>query len=265
MAGTFLGYAVASPEQQKKTALLLLLGTIVSVAGVVGFLFLKSQNDQRDREQAVATIGQIDVKCRYIVQNLSKRVSYYDHTGYIDCASAEEVARQNNHPLGSLQRRSLIQVDFAANDGSAQTARLVLGGTHSYSAGGKIEILYRTNDPSDVTPFSATPLGIGKKSLLAQSRRAEDAPQATAVPEKPRRFSKTATMTVGFIILAVILFLVYRTVRFTWRLLSGAGNTLPQKYTGRPSSPRARSRTSGPDMNGRFGQVGNRRPIRKFG
>ena len=117
MANTFLGYEIASPERQRKTALAI-VGVVCAVAlGGILTLFLVAQGRHSGREQAVATIAAFETKCRYVVRNLGRRVSYYDHTGLIDCDRAHEVARANDSVLGSVQRVTVAVVDFTAISG----------------------------------------------------------------------------------------------------------------------------------------------------
>ena len=99
-----------SPEQQRKTALAI-FGVIGAIAiGGLSVLFLISHWEQSGRQQVLATVASFETKCRYVVRNLSKRTSYYDHTGYIECAEAQAVADANNNPLGSVQRRTMADV-----------------------------------------------------------------------------------------------------------------------------------------------------------
>ena len=178
MANTILGYEVASPEQQRKTALAILgFVGVMAIAGI-GLLLLISHWEQSGRQQAIAKIVSFETKCRYVVRNIGKRVSYYDHTGYIGCSQARAVANANKHPLGSVQQRTLAVVDFKTAEGAQLRTNVALHGDARYSVGQQVEILYRTDNPRDVSEFKDIPL-FGKDSLAPAP---EAAPSVTTAP-----------------------------------------------------------------------------------
>jgi len=177
MANTILGYEVASPEQQRKTALAILgFVGVMAIAGI-GILLLISHWEQSGRQQAIAKIVSFETKCRYVVRNIGKRVSYYDHTGYIGCSQARAVANANNHPLGRVQQRTLAVVDFKTTEGAQLRTNVALHGDARYSVGQQVEILYRTENPRDVSEFKDIPL-FGKDSLAPAPEAAAPAPEA---------------------------------------------------------------------------------------
>ncbi|MDH3742876.1 MAG: hypothetical protein OER56_14895 [Hyphomicrobiales bacterium] len=197
MTNTILGYEVASPEQQRKTALAI-LGVIGAIAiGGLSILFLISHWEQSGRHQVLATIDSFETKCRYVVRNLSKRVSYYDHTGYIDCDEAQAVADANNNALGSVQRRTMAAVDFNTIEGEIVHTTVALHGDVPVSVGQQVEILYRTDDPSDAVEFNKIPI-FGRDSVapttetVAPAEALQDAetaqsPKALPEPATPQR------------------------------------------------------------------------------
>lgn len=153
MAGKILGYEIASREQQKRTAMgiLLFLGGAFVLGGFV--LFYIASMEQRGRAQAMATVTAVDTKCRYVVRNISKRVSFYDHTGYIDCAEAENVARSNDNPLGRVEKSTIAAVVFTTAEGREITSQVELHRQSDAAVGSKVEVLYLETSPTNVTEF----------------------------------------------------------------------------------------------------------------
>src|SRR6476660_3422981 len=168
MANTFLGYEIARPERQRKTALAI-IGVVCAlvVAGVLALYFI-SRGQHSGRELALATISAFDTKCRYVVRNISRRASYYDHTGLIDCDRAHEVARANDSVLGSVRSVTVAVVDFTALDGSKVHSHVELSRKEPFAIGEKVDVLYRIDDPHDLREHVQLPLGFGKKPIAPQ-------------------------------------------------------------------------------------------------
>ncbi len=166
MAKTILGYPIASAEQQRKTAIAIFGFVAVAAIASLGVIFFITHMEQNGREQGLATITDFTTMCRYRVRNISGRVSFYDHTGYVDCPTARRVAAENNSSLGQVEQATFAKIRFVTRDGVSQNASVILGGTETYSRGQQIEVLYRTNDPTDVTQSRSMPLGLGKQSIV---------------------------------------------------------------------------------------------------
>ncbi len=192
MANTILGYEIASAEQQKKTALAILgfIGVIAIGGGIAAFTI--AGFEQSGRQQALATVLSYDTKCRYVVRNLSKRVSYYDHTGYIGCAKAHRVARQNDNSLGSVQQRTVARIRFTTLDSQQVRTSVALYGDKPVSVGKQVEILYRTDNPNDATQFKNIAL-FGKKSIASQSTDNAAAGKSEVKPSDKSGFQLRAT------------------------------------------------------------------------
>ena len=173
MANTFLGYEVASPERQRKTALAI-IGVVcaVAVGGMLALYFI-SRGQHSGREQVLATITAFETKCRYVVRNIGRRVTYYDHTGLIDCDRADDVAQANDSVLGSVRSVTVAVVDLIALDGSKVRSHVELSRKEPFSIGEQVEVLYRVDDPRDLREYVRLPLGFGKSSIAPQCRPAE--------------------------------------------------------------------------------------------
>ena len=216
MANTFLGYEIASPERQRKTALAI-IGVVCAlvVGGMLALYFIS--RGSTGREQALATITAFETKCRYVVRNISRRASYYDHTGLIDCDRAHEVARANDSVLGSVQRVTVDVVDFTALDGSkihsacrAQQKRALCDRRE-----GRRSLSDRRSTRSQGA--CELPLGFGKKSIAPQPESHASSGKADiAAPAKPRpseAFSKSTLLWIGLATMVVGILLAYWLIR----------------------------------------------------
>ena len=223
MANTFLGYEIASPERQRKTALAIIGLVCALVVGGVLALYFISRGQHAGREQALATITAFETKCRYVVRNISRRASYYDHTGLIDCDRAHEVARANDSVLGSVQRVTVAVVDFTALDGSKIRSHVELSRKEPFAIGEKVDVLYRIDDPRDLREHVQLPLGFGKKSLAPQPESHASSGKADiAAPAKPRpseAFSKSTLLWIGLATMVVGILLAYWLIRGLYRVI----------------------------------------------
>ena len=234
MANTFLGYEVASPERQRKTALAVIgVVCLLAVAGMSA-LFFASREQQSGRELALATITGFETKCRYVVRNISRRATYYDHTGYIDCNRAHEVAAANNSVLGSVQRRTLAVVEFTALDGAKLSSHVELSRKEPVSVGEKVEILYRLDDPYDLREYVQLPLGFGKRSIARQPENelhsnsidATSKPRPSdAVSNSTRLWVGLATVVVGVLLACWLIKSLYRVIM--WLVRAPSASTQP--------------------------------------
>lgn len=234
MRGTILGYEIASPEKQRETAkyLFIFVGAAIALgAFVVAYI---ARMEQMGRSQALATVTQVDVKCRYVVRNIGRRASFYDHTGYTDCATAERVARENDFALGRVERVAFADITFKTAKGHEVAARVELRKQLKLAAGNQVEVLYRDDNPRDVTEFKS--FGpFGKRSIApakadaanpAKSNGADGAAvaPAAAVPSSgapsnaaPGPTSKPSPWR-GLFYLVILLALGYWLIRKVWRL-----------------------------------------------
>jgi hypothetical protein len=222
MANTFLGYAVASPERQRKTALAI-IGVVcaLAVAGILALFFI-SRGQHSGRELALATIAAFETKCRYVVRNISRRVSYYDHTGLIDCDRAHEVAQANDSILGSVQRTTVAVVDFTALDGSKVRSHVELSRKEPFAIGEQVDVLYRIDDPRDLREHVRLPLGFGKRSITPQHDQVSSGVADIAAPAKPRpsdAYSKSTLLWIGLATLVVGIVLAYWLIRGLYRVV----------------------------------------------
>ena len=234
MAKSILGYQIASPEQQRKTAMALL--GFVGIAAIVGMgvLFMISHWEQSGREQAIARVESFETKCRYVVRNISKRVSYNDHTGYIDCAEARAVAKSNNNPLGSVQHRTVAIVNFRTQQGRDIRTSVVFTDDRNFEAGQEVEILYRTDRPMEAAEFNGIPL-FGKKSIArseeneppehkaSQRQTADVESPATVVTNKPRPSDSVSDRTkfwIGLTFLLLMLAAAVLILRIIYRIMT---------------------------------------------
>jgi hypothetical protein len=243
MANTFLGYEVASPERQRKTALAIIgVVCLLAVAAVVALVFA-AREQQSGRELAVATITAFETKCRYVVRNISRRVSYYDHTGYIDCDRAHQVAKANDSVLGSVQTATLAVVDFTALDGSKVRSHVELSRKKPVSVGERVEVLYRIDDPRDLREYVQLPLGFGKRSIGPQRENdVSSGSTEVAAPPKSRpsdAYSKSTLLWVGLVTLVVGVLLAYWLIKGLYRVIRWlvwvpSGSTAPGSVSAAP-------------------------------
>jgi hypothetical protein len=222
MANTLLGYEVASPERQRKTALAVIAVVCAVALGGVLTLFFVSQRQHSGREQAVATITAFETRCRYVVRNIGRRVSYYDHTGLIDCDRAHEVAQANDSVLGSVRSVTVAVVDFTALDGSKVRSHVELSRKEPFAIGEQVEVLYRVDDPRDLREYVRLPLGFGKTSIAPQPENHVSSGKADiAAPAKPRpsdSYSKSTLTWIGLATLVVGILLAYWLIRGLYRV-----------------------------------------------
>ena len=275
MAKTILGYEVASPEQQRKTALAILGFVGVAAIAGIGVLFLVSHWEQSGRQQAIAKIVSFETKCRYAVRNIGKRVSYYDHTGYIGCAQARAVANSNNNPLGSVQRRTLVVVEFNTDEDRRLRTSVAFHGDTRFSVGQQVEILYRTDNPRDAIEFNRVPL-FGKKSITPTSettsaaqtepveKSAENPPPANAIGPMQRpsdSVSESTKLWIGLIAILVMVLTALWIVRFIYRmakrLVFGRDHRNDARATSQPVTAMRMNAVTGRPAQKSFGRPGN--------
>jgi hypothetical protein len=222
MANTLLGYEIASPERQRKTALAIIAVVCAVALGGVLTLFFISQGQHSGREQAVATIAAFETKCRYVVRNLGRRVSYYDHTGLIDCDRAHEVAQANNSVLGSVQSVTVAIVDLTTLGGAKVRSHVELSRKEPFAIGEQVEVLYRVDDPRDLREYVRLPLGFGGRSIAPQAESHASSGKADiAEPAKPRpsdSYSKSTLTWIGLATLVVGVLLAYWLIRGLYRV-----------------------------------------------
>jgi hypothetical protein len=223
MANTFLGYEIASPERQRKTALAI-IGVVCAVAlGGVLTLFVVSQGQHSGREQAVATIAAFETRCRYMVRNIGRRVSTYDHTGLIDCDRAHDVAQANDSVLGSVQSVTVAVVDLTALDGSKVRSHVELSRKEPFAIGEQVEVLYRVDDPRDLREYVRLPLGFGKTPIAPQPESHASSGKADiAAPAKPPpsdSYSKSTLTWIGLATLVMGVLLAYWLIRGLYRAI----------------------------------------------
>lgn len=258
MTGKFLGIEIASREQQKRTAKAILGvigGMLLLGAVVVGYI---ASMEQRGRVQAMATVTEFEVRCRYNVRNLGRRTTFYDHTGYIDCATAEQVARDNNFPLGRVERATFANISFKTEGGGDVQTHVELHHQRDIEIGSRVEILYRETTPTDVTEFKNFPL-FGKSSIApydetaaaqaaarqAAQTSAKDAAAAAKAEARAKRIAEKLARKeidpVGLVILIVLLVIGYFVIRKLYRFarsLFTAGASAPARTASR-SAPDA--------------------------
>ena len=261
MANTFLGYEIASPERQRKTALAI-VGVVcaLAVAGMLALFFI-SRGQHSGRELTVATIAAFETKCRYVVRNIGKRVSYYDHTGLIDCDRAHEVAQANDSILGSVRRTTVAVVDLTALDGSKVRSHIELSRKEPFSIGEQVEVLYRIDDPRDLREHVQLPLGFGKRSIAPLPENHVPSGRVDAVtPAKPRpsdAYSKSTLLWIGLATLVVGVLLAYLLIRGLYRAIRWLvvpGNSM-QPIAPVNAAPIARGRVRACDEASRRGRV----------
>ena len=157
------------------------------------------------------------------MRNISRRASYYDHTGLIDCDRAHEVARANDSVLGSVQSVTVAVVDFTALDGSKVRSHVELSRKEPFSIGEKVEVLYRIDDPRDLREYVQLPLGFGKRSIAPQPENHVSSGKAdVAAPAKPRpsdAYSKSTLLWIGLATLVVGILLAYWLIRGLYRAI----------------------------------------------
>lgn len=226
MTDTILGYKVASKEQQRRTTIIIaIVAPLAVIAAIVGFYGF-TKWDQKGREVAVATVGAIDVTCRYVVQNISKRARLHDHTGYIDCKEARRVARDNEDTLiggltGSVQKRVMATVTYDTKGGQTFQSRVQLHGEDPFTPGQRVEVLYRVENPTDLEHFEENAFGFGKKSELAAAelQGVSTAPAAERKPRPSDSWSSSSKQWIGVGVVVFVLAIVFFILRFFYRLI----------------------------------------------
>lgn len=281
MAGKFFGCEIASPEKQKRTAmgfLALIGGALVLGAVIVSYI---ATMEQRGRLQAMATVTDLEVRCRYVVSSIGKRAHLYDHTGYIDCAEAEEVARANNVAMGRVERSTLASVTFETAGGNTVQSQVVLYKQRDIEVGSKVEILYREASPADVAEFKSFPIfGLAsiaphdpvaaaqaaarEAALTAAANTAADAKAEARRKRIADKVAKKEIDPVGLVILIAMLVIGFFIIRRIWRLVRGWLGASPTRAHAPPRG-RATSASASPAGAARLDRVAQRQPRQGFG
>lgn len=283
MAGRFLGIEILSREQRirnVKMAAVVLVGMLLLGAVVVGYI---ASMEQRGRVQAMATVTDFEVLCRYNVRNLGRRTTFYDHTGYIDCATAEQVARDNNFPLGRVERATFANITFKTEGGADVQSHVELHRQRDIEIGSRVEILYRETTPSDVTEFKNFPL-FGKSSIApydetaaaqaaarqAVQTAASDAAATAKAEARAKRIAEKVARKeidpVGLVILIVLLVIGYFLIRRTWRFMRGLlGNSQSATDARANQHSRATPAAASPAGAARLDRIAQRNPRQGFG
>ncbi len=259
MADRFLGIPLVSREQRRqnaKIALAFFAAMIVLGLFVVYYIALM---EQRGYRQALATVKALEAECRYVVSNVAKRSKLYDHTGYVDCATAEQVARDNDFALGRVERSALATVDFMTEAGQQVSSQVRLFKQVNAEVGQQVEILYRETSPADIKEFKSFPL-FGMSSIAPKSDKptaaeiaANEAAAAKSEARKKRIAEKVAKREidpVGLVILIVMLVIAFFALRWLWRKaksLIGGGNTASVSPRPTQRQPAATVSASRPD------------------
>lgn len=259
MADRFLGIPLVSREQRRRNAkIALAFFAAMIVLGLFVVYYIASM-EQRGYRQALATVKAFEAECRYVVSNVAKRSKLYDHTGYVDCATAEQVARDNDFALGRVERSALATVDFMTEAGQQVSSQVRLFKQVSAEVGQQVEILYRETSPADIKEFKSFPL-FGMSSIAPKSDKptaaeiaANEAAAAKAEARKKRIAEKVAKREidpVGLVILIVMLVIAFFALRWLWRKaksLIGGGNTASVSPRPTQRQPAATVSASRPD------------------
>lgn len=220
MGRKILGVQLLGPEQIKRNLKIAGLFAICLVAGFVVLFAYIGWEDQRGHRVAKATVTAVENQCRYIVGNIARRQTTYDHTGFIDCATAEQVARDNDFALGRVERSLLAAIDFTTAEGVRISSQVRLSRQLGASAGSTVNVLYREDIPAEVKEYrDFSPMG------LFASNRPRSA-EAIARDEARKKYyeekrAKKEIDPLGLAILIVLLVIGFFAVRRLYRFVRG--------------------------------------------
>lgn len=241
MARKFLGVELLGPEQIKRNLMIAGLFAICLAAGLVVLFSYIGWVDQRGHRVAKATVTAVENQCRYIVGNIARRQTTYDHTGFIDCATAEQVARENDFALGRVERTLYASIDFTTEDGVKISSQVRLFKQLRASVGSTINILYREDIPAEVKEYKDFSL----MGLFASDR--PRSPEAIARDEARKKYydekrAKKEIDPLGLAILIVLLVIGFFAVRRLYRFVrSLMGRGQPAGVSAVAAAPVARA------------------------
>lgn len=263
--GTILGVEIASPEQQRKTALVILGVFVALTLGVVGAFTGPRLYTHFSYVDTPGTVTGLEYKCHYVINRFNKR-GPANVTDVIDCESAYRAAAEVDHAMGEVRPVTIVHVDYPLDDGSRLSSWFDVPGEAAVdlAVGDAISLQYHPEHPHRVqrravNPFALTHAGrYGVKWQAAlqavpgtppeaqapSEPQAEPAPVAQpAVPDTRTTAQKTGSLigrTLAWIVVILVPYGIYRIILWLWRRLRSGGvpaaSASPPRRTGRPAN-----------------------------
>jgi len=260
-SGKIFGVEIASPEQQRKTALIMLgvflalgLGVMAAFTGPRLYTHFTYVNTQ-------GVVTGLEAKCHYIVNRFNKR-GPANVTDVTDCESAYRAAAEIDHAMGEVRHVTIVHVDYALDDGSSLTSWFDVPSeaAEDLAVGDAISLQYHPEHPHRVqrraaNPFALTHAGrygvkrqvaaetadVAAKSEAAQPAQIEATPEVV-VPDTRTTAQKMGSIigrTLAWIVMIGVPYLLYRIIRYAIGRMRGGGSppTLP-------AAPRRTGRTT---------------------
>lgn len=258
--GKIFGVEIASPEQQRKTALIMLgvflalgLGVMAAFTGprlYTHFTYVDTQG----------VVTGLEAKCHYIINRFNRR-GPANVTDVTDCESAYRAAAEVDHAMGEVRHVTIVHVDYALDDGSSLTSWFDVPSeaADDLAAGAAIALQYHPEHPHRVqrraaNPFALTHAGrygvkrqiaaeteVAAKPEASQRAPAEAAPEVV-VPDTRTTAQKMGSMigrTLAWLVVIGVPYLLFRIIRYAIRRIRDGGSP-PARHT----APRRTGRTT---------------------
>lgn len=191
--GKIFGVEIASPEQQRKTALIMLgvflalgLGVMAAFTGprlYTHFTYVDTQG----------VVTGLEAKCHYIINRFNKR-GPANVTDVTDCESAYRAAAEVDHAMGDPRHVTIVHVDYALDDGSSLTSWFDVPSeaADDLAAGAAIALQYHPEHPHRVQRRAANPTlthagRYGVKRQIAAETEVAAKPEVRSGPRPKRR------------------------------------------------------------------------------
>lgn len=252
------GIEIASPEQQKKTALFILAVVLMIGGGTVLAFTGPALYAHFTYVPAKGLVTALEEKCHYVVKRLNKR-GPANVTDLVDCTEAYRVAAEISHDMGEVRAVTLAHVDYELADGTPHSSwfDLPAEAARDLRIGQTIEIQYDPDNTHRIIRQAVRLFALtheGRYGLTQETKPAEPGPTTPTViagpllPGEPLTEpvdNRTTAQKIGsfigrglaYVVVFLVPYLTYRLVRGVWRRLRGRGSSPSPSRRPAPSSP----------------------------
>lgn len=120
--GTILGYEIASPEKQRKTALIILAVVVFILGGACAAFVGPTVYKTWTYHQVTGRVKAIEEKCTYSIRRLSRYGNRLSLTDLVNCEEAYAKAAEIDHAMGDVRHFSIVYVTYTPAGGTAMTS-----------------------------------------------------------------------------------------------------------------------------------------------